>query len=62
MQGISQRAKRSQVLRNTNALTLQMFTDLLLHFLGFVSPAANQLWKKQTNKQLETRKQLTGAG
>lgn len=62
IKGIIQHAKRSRVLHKINVLTLQIFTDLLLHFLGFVSPTTNQLWKTQTNKQLEMCEQLTGAG
>lgn len=42
--------KRStETLHKINVLTLQIVTDLLLHFLGFVFSATNQLWKeKQT--------------
>lgn len=50
-----------KVLNKMSVLTLQMLTDLLLHFLGFVSPTTNQLQKKR-NKQLETSEQLTAVG
>lgn len=50
-----------KVLNKMSVLTLQMLTDLLLHFLDFVSPTTNQLQKKR-NKQLETSEQLTAVG
>lgn len=49
------------MINKINVLTFQMFSNLLLHFLGFISPTTNQLQKK-TNKQLETSEQLTVAG
>lgn len=40
--------KRStESLHKINVLTLQIVTDLLLHFLGFVFSATNQLWKEE---------------